>query len=56
MLLDLLHDQSALGTARLRYFILNMGPWSRLDANAAFIPGAPPKPPQANFYPAGATK
>jgi hypothetical protein len=22
----------------------------------AFIAGAPPKPPQANFYPAGATK
>jgi len=56
MLLDLLHDPSALGTARLHYFILNMGPWSRLDANAAFIPGAPAKPPQANFYPVGATK
>ena len=32
------------------------GPWSRLDHNEPFIPGAPPKPPQANFYPAGATK
>jgi hypothetical protein len=56
MLLDLLHDQSPLGKARLHAFILNKGPWSRLDENAAFIPGAPAKPAQANFYPAGATK
>jgi len=56
MLLDLVRDQSALGNARLHYFILNKGPWSRLDENGTFIPGAPPKPPQANFYPAGATK
>ena len=56
MLLDLGRDQSALGTARLHYFILNKGPWSRLDENKAFIPGAPAKPDQANFYPAGATK
>jgi hypothetical protein len=56
MLLDVLHDQSPLGKARLHAFILNKGPWSRLDENAAFIPGAPAKPAQANFYPAGATK
>ncbi len=56
MLLDLLRDGSSLGRARLHYFLLNKGPWSRLDENAAFVPGAPPKPPQANFYPAGATK
>jgi hypothetical protein len=56
MLLDLLEDQSALGKARLHYFLINKGPWSRLDENQPFIPGAPPKPAAANFYPAGATK
>ena len=56
MLLDLLQDNSELGRARLHYFIVNKGPWSRLDQNAAFIPGAPAKPDQANFYPSDATK
>jgi len=56
MLLDLLEDNSELGRARLHYFLLNKGPWSRLDDNEPFTPGAPPKPAQANFYPAGATK
>jgi hypothetical protein len=56
LLLDLLRDQSPLGKARLHAFILNKGPWSRLDENATFIPNVPAKPPQANFYPAGATK
>jgi hypothetical protein len=56
MLLTLVHDRSELGQARLHYFLLNKGPWSRLDENETFIPGAPPKPPQANFYPAGATR
>src|SRR5687768_11829409 len=56
MLLSLLGDTSELGRARLHYFLINKGPWSRLDHNEPFIPGAPPKPPQGNFYPAGATK
>jgi len=55
-LLVLLRDSSELGLARLHYFLLNKGPCSRLDDNEPFIPGAPPKPPQANFYPAGATR
>jgi hypothetical protein len=42
--------------AVLHYFLINKGPWSRLDGNAPFIPGVPPKPDGANFYPAGATK
>jgi hypothetical protein len=42
--------------ARLHYFPINKGPWSRLDHNQIFIAGAPPKPEGANFYPAGATK
>ena len=56
MLLDLARDGSPLGRARLHYFLINKGPWSRLDHNEPFIAGVPPKPPQANFYPAGATK
>jgi hypothetical protein len=56
MLLDLARDDSPLGRARRHYFLINKGPWSRLDENQPFIPGAPPKPPQANFYPPGATK
>ena len=42
--------------ARLHYFLINKGPWSRLDHNRVFIPGAPPKPESANFYPEGAGK
>ena len=42
--------------ARLHYFLINKGPWSRLDHNQPFVPGAPAKPEAANFYPAGATK
>jgi hypothetical protein len=56
MLLDLVKDASPAGRARLHYFTLNKGPWSRLDENASFVPGAPAKPEPANFYPAGATK
>jgi hypothetical protein len=56
MLLDLLHDATPLGRERLHSFIVNKGPWSRLDGNQPFIPGAPAKPEQANFYPADATK
>ena len=41
---------------RLHYFLINKGPWSRLDHNRAFISGVPEKPEGANFYPAGATK
>ena len=56
MLMDLVRDTSSLGQARLHYFLINKGPWSRLDEDEPFIAGAPPKPEQANFYPAGATK
>jgi Peptidase family M49 len=56
MLLNLVQDTSEIGRARLHYFLLNKGPWSRLDHNDAFIPGAVPKPEAANFYPADATK
>jgi hypothetical protein len=56
MLVELAADTTPLGRARLHYFLINKGPWSRLDHNAVFVPGAPAKPESANFYPAGATK
>ena len=55
-LLQLQADRSPEGQARLRYFLLNKGPWSRLDADAPFVAGVGEKPDGANFYPAGATK
>lgn len=56
LLIELARDDSPLGRARLHYFRLNAGPWSRLDHNQPFIPGVGPKPDPANFYPADATK
>jgi len=52
----LVRDSSPLGRARLNYFRLNAGPWSRLDHDTPFLPGVGPKPPGANFYPADATR
>jgi Peptidase family M49 len=50
-------DKSPLGQARLHYFMINKGPWSRLDHNKPFVPGAPAeKPPEAGFYPDHLTK
>jgi hypothetical protein len=56
MLVDLAQDQSPEGRARLHYFLMNKGPWDRLDHNKPFVPGAPAKPAGANFYPEGASK
>src|SRR5262245_18932991 len=56
VLLDLTRDRSALGQARLHAFMQNKGSWLRLDGELPFMPGIGPKPPEANFYPAGATK
>src|SRR5215212_7254655 len=56
MLMDLARDQSPEGRARLHYFLINKGPWSRLDHDAPFVAGAPPKPAGANYYPEDATK
>ena len=56
MLLSLLNNQSATGVARLDFFLLNKGPWSRIEDNRRFVPGAPEKPPGANFYPVDATR
>jgi hypothetical protein len=56
VLLDLSQSQTVEGRARLHYFLINKGPWSRLDHDEAFVPGVPAKPAGANFYPEGATK
>ena len=57
LLTKLVEDSSPEGQARLRYFMINKGPWSRLDHNRPFLAAVPEeKPAQANFYPAGATK
>ncbi len=56
MLVDLVRDQSPEGRARLHYFLINKGPWSRIDHDAVFVPGAPAKPVGANYYPEGASK
>ena len=52
-------DRTPEGNAELHYFLINKGPWSRLDHHEPFLrPGLniPAKPPQANFYPADATR
>ncbi|MCC6198397.1 MAG: hypothetical protein IT518_28435 [Burkholderiales bacterium] len=55
-LLALAGDDSALGRVRLAYFVLNKGPWSELDHDRPFIPGAAVKPDGGNFYPLDATR
>jgi hypothetical protein len=59
LLQKLSQDTTHEGRARLHYFLINKGPWSRLDHNEAFLPtefNLPAKPGQANYYPADATK
>ncbi len=57
LLAKLRMDTSELGKARLRYFMLNKGPWSDLDDHMAFLPDVPPKKlPGANFYPEDMTR
>ena len=56
LLLQLLSDRSALGQARVDYFLLNKGPWSELDHARPFLPGVGAKPEGGNYYPADATR
>ncbi len=39
-----------------RFLLLNYGPWDRLDANQAFVPGVGTRPPGGEFYPHDMTK
>ena len=56
LLLDLTNDTTARGQARLNFFLVNKGPWSRLQNNQRFIPNVPPKPGGANYYPPDTTR
>jgi len=56
MLVDLVRDESPAGRARLHCFLINKGPWDRLEHHAPFVPGAPKKPEGANYYPDSASK
>lgn len=42
--------------ATRRFVELNYGPWDRLGENEPFVSGVGPRPPGANYYPAGMTK
>lgn len=50
-------DKTPEGAERYRYFMINMGPWSSLDANTSFVPGTPASRPHgANYYPEEMTR
>ena len=50
-------DKTAAGQQRLHYFLINDGPWSRIDNKEPFIEGVPAeKPHGANHYPEDMTK
>ena len=56
LLAKLERDKTPAGRERLHYFMINKGPWSRLDGDEPFIEGVPKKPLGANFYPEDMTK
>jgi hypothetical protein len=62
MLIVLADNRTAPGRAQLHYFLLNKGPWDSLADDEPFVTGAAAgllpaeKPPQANYYPADATR
>ena len=56
LLIRLSGDDSPQGQARLNFFLANKGPWSRIQDNEPFVPGVPPKPAGANYYPADASR
>ena len=49
-------DRTPAGRMLLHYFLINDGPWSRLDENEPFIGDVPAKPTYANYYPEDMTK
>ena len=50
-LLALADDTTARGQARLDFFLINKGPWSRLQNNQRFLPGVPTKPKGGELLP-----
>jgi hypothetical protein len=55
-LMKLAAAPTPLGRTQLQFFLLNKGPWDRLEHDAPWLPGVPAKPDPGNFYPAGASK
>ncbi len=52
LLYKLRADKSRGSNERLRYFLINMSPWSGIDHQEPFIEGVPnPRPMGANYYP-----
>jgi hypothetical protein len=50
-------DTTVAGRQRLNYFLINDGPWSRLDDKEPFLEGVPQKKPEnANYYPDDMTR
>jgi len=49
-------DRTPMGRMLLNYFLINDGPWSRLDEKEPFIDDIPAKPAGANHYPEDMTK
>ncbi len=45
-----------MGRMLLHYFLINDGPWSRLDEKEPFIDDIPAKLAGANYYPEDMTK
>ncbi len=52
----LMEDTSAASREQRELFMIEMGPWSSLDHDSAFIDGVPAKPAHANYYPDDMTK
>ena len=54
---QLRRDRTPLGRARLHYFTINKGPYSRIDEGKPFVPDVPAhRPAQAGYYPEDMTK
>jgi hypothetical protein len=56
LLLALQGDRNARSRAQLAFFLVNKGPWSRVEGNRPFVPGVPSKPAGAAYYPPDATR
>ncbi|GIT67665.1 MAG: hypothetical protein Ct9H300mP25_11370 [Acidobacteriota bacterium] len=48
--------QESKGRNILDFFLINKGPWSRLEENKPFVPGVPEKPAGAGYYPTDSTR
>jgi hypothetical protein len=56
LLLQLQRDRTVAGQTALDFFVINKGPWSRLEENDAFVAGVPAKPRGASYYPPDSTR